>query len=155
MEQKLLMPCKFVLYAVAAAALALLVIADAQVLAGTFDQLRVLVKPGDTISVIDPTGNEIRGKIETLSSSSMALLVAGRRRDLREDEIDTIRQRRPDSLRNGALWGFGIGAGLGTLAGLALMASECHSDCLSGWFVPFAASCKERWVAALGWGWMR
>lgn len=123
------------------AALALLLTtstAEAQQLAGTFNQLVVLVKPGDTVTVTDAAGNQVRGRIEALSSSSMALLVSGMRRELREAEISTIRQRRSDPLKNGALWGFGVGAGLGTMAGLAI-AGDC-SDCLKGWFVPFAAA---------------
>lgn len=134
------MPWTIIRRAVTAVALLLTlsVMADAQELAGTFDQLRVLVKPGDTISVIDATGSATKGTIETLSPSSIALLASGRRRDFREDEVDSIRQRRPDSLQNGARWGLALGAGFGTLAGLALR-SEC-SGCWSGWFVPFAAT---------------
>jgi hypothetical protein len=49
--------------------------ADAQEIAGSFDQLRVLVKPGDTVTLTDSTGNETRGKILTLSSTSLALSV--------------------------------------------------------------------------------
>ena len=85
--------------------------AEAQGVASSFEQLRVLVRPGDTVSVTDTTGREITGTIADLSSSSVALLVAGSRRDLLESEVRTIRQRRPDSLANGALWGLAIGAG--------------------------------------------
>jgi hypothetical protein len=81
--------------------------------ASSFEQLRVLVRPGDTVSVTDTTGREITGTIADLSSSSVALLVAGSRRDLPESEVRTIRQRRPDSLANGALWGLAIGASIG------------------------------------------
>lgn len=55
--------------------------AEAQQLAGTFNQLVVLVKPGDTVTVTDAAGNQVRGRIEALSSSSMALLVSGMRRE--------------------------------------------------------------------------
>jgi hypothetical protein len=92
----------------------------AQELAGTFDQLRVLVKPGDKITVTDDTGREMSGRIAELSPSSLALIVDDNRRDRQATEINTIRQRRSDSLANGAKWGFGIGAGLGLLAGLAV-----------------------------------
>jgi hypothetical protein len=87
--------------------------AGAQVLASSFDQLSVLVKPGDTVSVTDVTGREVRGTVAALSLSSLELIVAGNRRPFSEGETRTIRQRRPDSFRNGALWGVAIGAGLG------------------------------------------
>ena len=51
--------------------------AAAQELAGSFDQLRVLVKPGDTIRVTDGAGQEARGTIAALTSTSLELLVAG------------------------------------------------------------------------------
>ena len=88
----------------------------AQELANSFDQLLVLAKPGDTVSVTDGTGRETRGTIAALSSSSLELLVAGNRRSFLESETRTIRQRQSDPLKNGALWGLGIGAGLGLLS---------------------------------------
>ncbi len=92
----------------------------AQELAGTFDQLRVLVKAGDRIRVVDTSGVDIRGTIADIGASSLAVMSEGTRRDLAERDIATIHQRRPDSLANGALWGFGIGAGLGLAGGIAL-----------------------------------
>jgi hypothetical protein len=89
---------------------------DAQELAGSLNQLRVLVKPGDTVTITDASGREIRGTIAELSSASLELLVEGSRRPFLESDIKMIRQRRPDSLSNGAKWGFGIGAGLGLIA---------------------------------------
>ena len=86
---------------------------EAQELASSFDQLLVLVKPGDTVSVTDGTGRETGGTISALSSSSLELTVDGSRRSFLESDARTIRQRRPDPLKNGALWGLGIGAALG------------------------------------------
>ena len=110
--------------------------AQGQTLASSFDQLQVLVKQGDTISVTDTTGRELRGRIETLSQSSLSLFVDGGRHDLPEREVRTIRQRRSDSLANGAKWGLGIGAGLGLAGGLAI-ASE-YSDG-GGVYIPILA----------------
>jgi hypothetical protein len=104
--------------------------AEAQQLASSFEQLQVLVKPGDTISVTDSAGRELTGKIASLSSSSLALLVEGAQRDLPERDIRTIRQRRQDSLGNGAKWGLGIGAGLGLTAGLALASGDGNANAL-------------------------
>jgi hypothetical protein len=95
---------------------------EAQELAGSFEQLRVLVKPGDTVSVLDRAGQEVRGTISELSSSALALTVAGNRRRFLEGDIDAIRKRGPDSLANGAKWGLAAGAGLGLLAGISLAA---------------------------------
>src|SRR5262245_60973119 len=91
---------------------------EAQELAGSFDQLRVLVKTGDRIVVTDDGGLEIRGTITALSRSALVLAVDGTRRTFGDGEIAAIRQRRPDSLANGAKWGFVVGAGLGLMAGL-------------------------------------
>jgi hypothetical protein len=102
--------------------------ADAQELAGSFDQLRVLVKTGDKITVTDDAGREITGRIAELSSSSLTLLVGDKRRDLQAKEIDTIRQRRGDSLANGAKWGFGIGASLGFVGSLEIVNQDGVTD---------------------------
>jgi hypothetical protein len=92
-----------------------------QEVAGSFDQLRVLVKPGDAITVVNDAGKELRGTIADLSSTSLGLVVDGKRLDLRATDVDAIRQRRSDTLANGAKVGFGIGAALGLLGGLAIM----------------------------------
>ena len=102
--------------------------AEAQEIAGTFDQLRVLVKSGDTITIVDDAGRETTGTVAELSPTSLGLLVRSQRRDLTASEINTIRQRRPDSLANGAKWGFGIGAGIGLLAGLAIASEYDEGD---------------------------
>ena len=94
---------------------------QAQELAGSFDQLRVLVKPGDTLRITDKTGQVIRGSIAELSASSLALQVSGVRRTFLESDIASIYQRRPDSIANGAKWGFAVGAGLGVLGGIAIV----------------------------------
>src|SRR5436190_12991628 len=88
---------------------------QAQELAGSFDQLRVLVKTGDRVRVTDSRGQDVRGSIADVSSSSLALTVGGTRRTFLEADIAAIHQRRNDSLANGAKWGFVVGAGLGVL----------------------------------------
>ena len=95
--------------------------AFAQAQASTLDQLRVLVKPGDTIRVTDAGGAEVKGTIEGLSSSELELRVGDGERRLKEADILKIRQRRDDSLADGARKGFVVGAVLGALAGVALV----------------------------------
>ena len=110
--------------------LAVLVVAghaEAQELAGTFDQLRVLVKQGDRIRIVNTAGEELVGTIADLSAASLTLESDGMKRNFDERDIDTIRQRRPDSLRNGALWGFTIGGALGLLGGIALSGADGSS----------------------------
>jgi hypothetical protein len=94
---------------------------EAQELAGSFDQLRVLIKSGDTVRVTDSTGQEVRGTISDVSSSSLAIVTEGRQRVFLDRDVAAIRQRRPDSLANGAKWGFVVGASLGALAGITLV----------------------------------
>jgi len=94
-----------------------------QEIAGSFEQLRVLVKAGDQVRVTDATGRETTGKIADLSPTALALLVDGQRREILAHDVGTIHQRRSDSLATGARVGFAIGAGLGLVGGL-LIASE-------------------------------
>jgi hypothetical protein len=65
-------------------------------LAGSFDQLRVLVKTGDKVRVTDTGGQDVRGSIADVSSSSLALTVGGSRRTFLEADIAAIHQRRND-----------------------------------------------------------
>lgn len=106
--------------------------ARAQDLAHTFDQLRVLLKPGDTVTVTDDAGHETTGKIADLSASSLALVASGGRRALIPAEVTMIRQRRHGSLATGAKVGFGLGAGLAVVS-LAGNAGGCRG--CSGFFV--------------------
>jgi hypothetical protein len=89
---------------------------EAQGIAKSFDELRLLVRAGDTVTVVDTGGLQTVVKITQLSSSSMSVLVTtapGMRRDFREEQVARIFQRRSDPLGNGALWGLAIGAGFG------------------------------------------
>ena len=45
----------------------------AQGVASSFDQLGVLVKPGDKISLVDVTGREAEGRIAKLSRDTLTL----------------------------------------------------------------------------------
>lgn len=86
----------------------------AQGIAGSFEQLQLLVRPGDKVTVTDTSGRESSGRISELSTSGLTVLVNGARQEFTEREVTTIRQRRQDSLANGALWGLAVG---GVLAG--------------------------------------
>jgi hypothetical protein len=87
----------------------------------SFDQLRVLVGPGQKINVTDMSGARYSGTIVNLSSSALAVRVGNGVRQLREDDVATIRHRGSDSLGNGALWGLSSGFGTGMV-----MCGGCH-----------------------------
>ena len=93
-------------------------VAAAQDVAGSFEQLRLRVRPGDAVTVTDTTGREMTGTIADVSSSSLGLIVGGRRTDVRERDVRTITRRQPDSRWNGTGWGLVIGAGGGALAAI-------------------------------------
>lgn len=97
--------------------------AEAQELAGTFDQLRVLVKPGDTLTIVDDSGRRVEGKVSSLSASALSLTVSGTPRQFQSAEVNTIEKRGPDSLKNGALIGLAIGGGIGAVGMIALAAT--------------------------------
>ena len=84
--------------------------------AGSFGQLALLVEAGDRVTVTDDTGRMHTGRIVDVTSSALALLVDGVQHDFREVRVHTIRQWRPDSLKNGAWFGFAFGAALGATA---------------------------------------
>ena len=90
--------------------------------AASFEQLQVLVKPGHTVTVTD-AGSHVAGRIDRLSSSALSLVVNGRRLDFGEMDVAAIRQRRRDSLSDGALRGLGAGAGFAAL--LILTCGQC------------------------------
>jgi hypothetical protein len=94
----------------------------AQGVASSFDQLNVLVKPGDKISIVDMAGREAEGRLGILSRDVLTLITEAGPRQLGQGDVVTIRQRRSDSLQNGAIIGAAAGAGYG-LAMLALLAS--------------------------------
>jgi hypothetical protein len=103
--------------------------AGAQEVATSFDQLRVLAKTGDTVTVKEVSGREVTGKIANLSSSTLEVVPAtGQRRTFDQDDVKTISQSRHGDLGRGARWGFGIGAAFATVMGLASV-SSCHYGC--------------------------
>jgi hypothetical protein len=120
---------------VAIVALAVLMAAPVkgQTLAGSFDELRFKVKAGDTVYITNDGGqSEQKAQILDLSPSSLAVSIGGVRRDLGESNVARIRQRLPDSKKNGALIGFLVGAA-GSVAmaqGLDSPDGSCRASCI-------------------------
>jgi hypothetical protein len=78
---------------------------EAQGVASSFEQLGVLVKPGDKITVVDVTGRKAEGRLGKLSRDTLTLATPAGPRELGEVDVAEVRQRRDDSLRNGAIIG--------------------------------------------------
>ena len=97
---------------------------EAQGVASSFEQLNVLVKPGDKITVVDVTGRKAEGRIGKLSRDILTLATPAGPRELGEVEVAEIRQRRDDSLKNGAI----IGAVAGTAYFVTMAALLSDSD---------------------------
>ncbi len=106
--------------------------ASAQV-AKSFEQLEVLVKPNDEVSVTDFSGQVTQGRIGAVSASSLRLNIKGAApKDFAQTDIVEIRQRRADSLANGAKIGAIVGLGIGILGSIALCHDSEFSPCF-GW----------------------
>ena len=84
--------------------------------ASSFEQLAPVLESGDRVTVTDSIGRTRTGQVIDLSPSALALLIDGKRYRYREAQVHTVRQWQPDSLRNGALFGFAVGAALGATA---------------------------------------
>jgi hypothetical protein len=97
---------------------------DAQEVASSFDQLAVLVKPGDKITVVDVTGRETRGRIGKLSRDVLILVTSAGPRQLGEVDVATISQCRGDSLKNGAIIGAAAGTAYFATAAALLVGSD-------------------------------
>ena len=95
--------------------------------ARSFEQLQILVKPGDRIFVTDASGNVTEGKVAGLSTSSLRLITKSTIKDWAESDVAKIRQWRHDSLKNGALIGTGIGLGVGILGAIAWCSNTWHN----------------------------
>ena len=98
---------------------------SAQVVATSFEELRALVKPGDTIYLTDASGRKTKGKLGELSASSLEFLVRKTGPDgretlvpqarLSERDVRQILLERHDSLWNGTLIGLAPGAAIGSI----------------------------------------
>jgi hypothetical protein len=97
---------------------------EAQAVASSFEQLAVLVKPGDKITVVDAAGQETSGRIGKLSSDALILTTSTGSRQLGLVDVAAITQRRDDSLKNGAIIGAVAGAAYFVTAAVALAGTD-------------------------------
>jgi hypothetical protein len=102
---------------------------SAQALARSFDQLQVLVRPGETIWVIDNGGVEVKGTLVAITPDRLDVQAPGGARTWSPLDVRRVRHQESDSLGNGVLWGAVVGGG----AAGALWVAACASDeCNSG-----------------------
>ena len=83
--------------------------APAQTVSNSFDELRQVLKKGQTVIVTDASGQRTKGKVADVSPSSLVVLIP-EVRTFTEGTVTEIRAT--DSLSNGALIGAAIGTGL-------------------------------------------
>lgn len=81
--------------------------------AASFEQLELMIKPGDTVSVIEYSGQKSKGEIADVAPRWIRLVVNGVARDIQKTSVFEIQQRRNDPLGNGTRNGALIGVGLG------------------------------------------
>lgn len=103
-------------------------LAGAQDTAATFEQLQSVVTPGDTVTVTDAQGRDVRGRITLLSPASLAIDVDGTAREWRAGDVRLVRHRQRDSLVDGALIGLAAGAGTGLLIGAHVAVLTANID---------------------------
>jgi hypothetical protein len=101
--------------------------------ASSFEQLQVLVKIGDTVSLTDSSGQISKGRIAALTPSSLRFQTNGIFRDFAQSDIMEIRQRKGDSLKNGAKIGALVGLGVGILGAIGLCTDDFEVDPCAAW----------------------
>jgi hypothetical protein len=115
------------------------VVASAQEPAASFDALAGRLQIGQWVWVTDPTGREVRGRLERLSSDGL-VLEEKRLVTLAAPDVRRIRTRDRDSLKNGALIGLGIGGGMGAAWCIGAVADDsgdldARVECAEGFTV--------------------
>jgi hypothetical protein len=69
------------------------------------------VRSGLKVAVVDERGASVEGRVQEVSDRFVRLTVRGTSRDIPVQDI--VRIERPDTVKNGALIGLGVGAGMG------------------------------------------
>jgi hypothetical protein len=84
---------------------------NGQEVATTFEELRRIVKIDESISVTDSAGATHKGKLASLSASSLQLRQgSGPRATFTERDVNNVAAVRRDPVWNGMLIGFAVGA---------------------------------------------
>jgi hypothetical protein len=107
----------------------------------SFEQLPSVVKPGDTVIVTDTAGATTKGKIETVTPLSLRLSANDIVREFSENDTRLVRQRKSDSLKNGAIIGAVTGGGAAAVMVGVLCAAfgDCPAAGVAGYIGLFGA----------------
>jgi hypothetical protein len=118
---------------IAAACLMLIAAAgrvEARQVSSLFEEVRAVVKPGDTVTVVDTVGRALSGQVDAISSTSLALVRKGHRTTFAESDVAEVRYSKRANVRRGAALGAGIGAGGAVaLIVLDLIVGDGHGPC--------------------------
>jgi len=93
--------------------------------------LSSVVKPGDTVTVIETNGDQVTGKFVGASASGVTLMAAGLQHQIPADAVRQVEQRHRQTVK-GLRLGAAIGAGLGLVTGLMSSADNTSSEYSSG-----------------------
>ena len=116
------------------AVLVLAILASSPAVAQTGgERIPDVLKKGLTVSIIDEEGRQIDGRVQGISGDTIRVSVRQGSQEVPLDRI--VRIDRPDSLRNGAF--IGLGVGLTTSAVMVGFATQAENV---QWGVVFAAS---------------
>lgn len=91
--------------------------AKAQGVARTLDEVHLLVRPGETVRILDVAGRETKGRFESSSPAGLQLRSGRDLLDLKPEDVAEVRVRQQDSLKDGAWKGLGVGVGVAVLVG--------------------------------------
>ena len=77
------------------------------------ERISGVIRPGLTVSIVDDEGRQTEGRVMDVSAEVIRVSLRGTSEEVRLDRI--VRIDKPDSLKNGALIGLGVGLSLGVI----------------------------------------
>ncbi len=107
-------PLAFLFLAMCQAALA-----AAQTVPSSFKDMQFLVGTGDRVTVVDTSGARITGRISEMDASTLVITSGSGPHRFTQNDVIVVRQRKADPLKNGAVIGAVMGAGMGLLTELS------------------------------------
>jgi hypothetical protein len=118
----------------------------------SLQELRTFVRPGETLRVFDPQGNETKGRLMNIRDDAITLAVDGVRRDFSADSIAQIDRTRRDGVSDGVLKGLAAGAVVGFALGRRADSTACYRrDVECGQGAVIGAYGGAFWGAIFGW----
>jgi hypothetical protein len=123
LEDSMYTPCKRLLFALFVLPLTP-VLAGAQVSARSFVELEARLRIGDTVRIIDQSGKDTQGRVDSVSATSLTVTVNGAAQSFSETTVREIKRQRHGSLS--------MGAALGALIAGVTVGAACHGRCNAG-----------------------